>query len=91
MPRIALPVGNPDRHARNNLARDPKGMGFDVERAGRRALPRGAFDMRGGQFHALLGVAVSVRAERVLAVTDVDLYADDLAQIRQRHVVQLYP
>jgi hypothetical protein len=27
-------------------------------------------------------VAVSVRAERVLAVTDVDLYADDLAQIR---------
>jgi hypothetical protein len=47
--------------------------------------------MRGGQFHALLGVAVSVRAERVLAVTDVDLYADDLAQIRQRHVVQLYP
>jgi archaemetzincin len=81
MPRIALlSVGNLDRDALDNLARDLKGMGFDVERAGRRALPRGAFDARRGQFRAdaLLRVALSVRAERVLAVTDVDLYADDL-------------
>ncbi len=55
-------------------------MGFDVELAGRRALPQGAFDARRGQFlaDALLGLALSVRAERVLAVTDVDLYARDL-------------
>jgi archaemetzincin len=81
MPRIALlSVGNPDRDALDNLARDLKGMGFDVERAGRRALPRGAFDARRGQFRAdaLLGVALSVRAERVLAVTDVDLHANGL-------------
>jgi archaemetzincin len=77
---VLLPLGNPDRRALDNLARDLKGMGFDVERAGRRALPRGAFDARRGQFHAdaLLGVALSVRAKRVLAVTDVDLYTDDL-------------
>jgi archaemetzincin len=81
MPCIALlPVGNPDRRAFDNLAWDLKGMGFDVERAGWRVLPRGAFDARRGQFRAdaLLRVALSVRAERVLAVTDVDLYADDL-------------
>jgi archaemetzincin len=55
-------------------------MGFHVEPVGRRALPRGAFDARRGQFHAdaLFGLARSVRAERVLAVTDVDLYAGDL-------------
>ena len=81
MPRITLlPVGNPDRRALDDLARDLGGMGFDVELSGRRALPQGAFDARRGQFHAdaLLGLALSVRAERVLAVTDVDLYAGDL-------------
>ena len=81
MPHITLlPVGNPDRRALDDLARDLGGMGFDVELAGRRALPQGAFDARRGQFHAdaLLGLALSVRAERVLAVTDVDLYAGDL-------------
>ena len=81
MPRITLlPVGNPDRRALDELARDLSGMGFDVELAWRRALPQGAFDARRGQFHAdaLLRVALSVRAERVLAVTDVDLYAGDL-------------
>ena len=81
MPRITLlPVGNPDRRALDDLARDLSGMGFDVELAGRRALPQGAFDARRGQFRAdvLLGLALSVRAERVLAVTDVDLYAGDL-------------
>ncbi|HWE16315.1 MAG TPA: hypothetical protein VG758_03925 [Hyphomicrobiaceae bacterium] len=80
-PRITLlPVGNPDRRALGDLARGLEGMGFDVELAGRRALPRGAFDARRGQFHAdtLLGLALSVRAMRVLAVTDVDLYAGDL-------------
>src|SRR5208337_2247395 len=81
MPRITLlPVGNPDRRALDDLVRDLSGMGFDVELAGRRALPQGAFDARCGQFHAdaLLGLAFSVRAERVLAVTDVDLYARNL-------------
>jgi len=81
MSRITLlPVGNPDRRALDDLARDLGGMGFDVELAGRRALPQGAFDARRGQFHAdaLLGLALSVSAERVLAVTDVDLYAGDL-------------
>jgi archaemetzincin len=80
-PRITLlPVGNPDRRALGNLARDLSGMGFDVELAERRALPRGAFDARRGQFHAdaLLGLALSVGAKRVLAVTDVDLYAGDM-------------
>ncbi len=80
-PRIALlPVGAPDRRALDDLARDLSGMGFDVELAGRRALPHGAFDAKRGQFHAhaLLGLALSVRAERVLAVTDVDLYAGNL-------------
>jgi len=81
MARITLlPVGDPDRRALDNLARDLSGLGFDVELARRRALPHGAFDARRGQFHAdaLLGLALSVRAERVLAVTDVDLCADDL-------------
>ena len=81
IPRIALlPVGNPDRRALDDLARDLSGMGFVVELAGRRALPQGAFDAKRRQFHAdaLLGLALSVRAERVLAVTDVDLYAGDL-------------
>ena len=81
MPRITmLPVGNPDRRALDDLARDLARMGFDVKLAGRRALPQGAFDAGRGQFHAdaLLGLALSVRAERVLAVTDVDLYAGDL-------------
>ncbi len=81
MPRITLlPVGSPDRRALDHLARDLSGMGFDVELTGRRALPQGAFDAKRGQFQAdaLLGLALSVRAERVLAVTDVDLYAGDL-------------
>jgi archaemetzincin len=81
MPRVTLlPVGNPDRLALNDLARDLSGVGFDVELAGLRALPRGAFDARRGQFHAdaVLDLALSVRAGRVLAVTDVDLYAGDL-------------
>ena len=62
------------------MARDLSSKGFVVERAGRRALPPTAFDARRGQFHAdaLLRLALSLRAERVLAVTDVDLYADDL-------------
>ena len=81
MPPISLlPVGNPDRRALDDLARDLGSMGFDVALAGQRALPQGAFDERRGQYHAeaLLGLAPSVRAERVLAVTDVDLYAGDL-------------
>jgi len=64
MPRITLlPVGNPDRRALDDLARDLRGMGFDVELVGRRALPQGAFDARRGQFHAdaLLALALSVR------------------------------
>ena len=72
MARITLlPVGNPDRRALHDLARDLGGMGFDVELAGRRALPQGAFDARRGQLHAdaLLGVARSITAEHVLAVT----------------------
>jgi archaemetzincin len=81
VPRTTLlPVGNPDRRALDDLARDLSGMGFDVELAGRRALPQGAFDARRNQFlaDALLDLALSVKAERVLAVTDVDLYAGDL-------------
>jgi len=81
MPRITLlPIGNPGQRALDDLVRDLGGMGFDVELAGRRALPQRAFDAKRGQFHAdaLLGLALSVRAERVLAVTDVDLYAGDL-------------
>ena len=81
MPRITLlPVGNPDRRALDDLAQDLSDMGFIVELAGRRALPQRAFDARRGQFHAdaVVGLALSVRAERVLAVTDVDLYAGDL-------------
>jgi len=81
MPRITLlPVGNPDRRALDDLARDLRGMGFDVELARPRALPQGAFDARRGQFRAdvLLGLALSVRSECVLAVTDIDLYAGDL-------------
>lgn len=81
MPCITLlPVGNPDRRALDNLARDLGGMGFDVALVGQRALPERGFDAKRGQFHAdaLLGLALSVKAERVLAVTDVDLYAGDL-------------
>ncbi|WP_170162617.1 archaemetzincin family Zn-dependent metalloprotease [Methylocystis hirsuta] len=75
-----LPVGNPDRRALDDLAQDLGGMGFVVELARRRALPQRALDAKRGQFHAdgLLGLALSARAERVLAVTDVDLYAGDL-------------
>jgi archaemetzincin len=81
IPRITLlPVGNPDHRALDDLARDLRSMGFDVELARRRALPQGAFDARRGQFQAdaVLGLALSVKAQRVLAVTDVDLYASDL-------------
>lgn len=81
MPRSTLlPVGNPGQRALDDLVRELGGMGFDVQLAGRRALPLRAFDTRRGQFHAdaLLGLAPSVRAERVLAVTEVDLYAGDL-------------
>jgi archaemetzincin len=81
MPPITLlPVGNPDRRILDNLALDLSGMGFNVELAERHALPQGGFDVRRGQYHAdaLLGLALSVRAQRVLAVTDVDLYAGDL-------------
>jgi predicted Zn-dependent protease len=48
--------------------------------AARRPLPQGVFDARRGQFHAhvLLGPAPSVKAERVLVVTDVDLCARNL-------------
>lgn len=55
-------------------------MRFVVELVGPRALPREAFDSRRNQFHAdaLLTLAHSVRAQRVLAVTDVDLYAGGL-------------
>ncbi len=69
-----------DRRALDDLARDLGGSGFAVELAERRELPQGAFDVRRGQFHAdaLLGLALSVKAERVLAVTEVDLYAGDL-------------
>jgi archaemetzincin len=81
MPRITLlPVGNPSQRALDDLAQDLGGMGFDVELAGQRPMPQGAFDARRGQFHAdaLLDLALSVEAERALAVTDVDLYAGDL-------------
>ena len=81
IPHITLlPVGNPERRALDDLARDLTGMGFVVELARRRALPQEAFDPERGQFHAdaLLGLALSLRAQRVLAVTDVDLYAGDL-------------
>jgi archaemetzincin len=81
MPRITLlPVGNPNRRAFDDLARDLRGGGFDVELAGRRALPHRAFHTGRGQFHAdaLLRLARSVTAEGVLAVTDVDLYAGHL-------------
>jgi archaemetzincin len=55
-------------------------VGFHIELAGRRALPQAAFNARRRQFeaHALLDLGLSVRGERVLAVTDVDLYAYDL-------------
>ncbi|MGP8231486.1 MAG: hypothetical protein ACLQL2_02320 [Methylovirgula sp.] len=42
IPHITLlPVGNPDRRALDDLARDLSGMGFVIELAGRRALPQG--------------------------------------------------
>jgi hypothetical protein len=48
MPRIALlSVGNPDRRALDNLARDLKGMGYDVPSAPGRARCRGARSMPG--------------------------------------------
>lgn len=77
---ILLPVGNPDRRVIDDLARDLGGMGFDVELAEPRALPQGAFDARRCQFNAdtLLSLALSVTAKCVLAVTDVDFYADNL-------------
>jgi len=81
MPRITLlPLGTPDRRALDWLAQDLKGMGVDVEVASQRALPREAFNALRGQFHAgaILGLAHSENGERVLAVTDGDLYADDL-------------
>ena len=53
VPRIALlPVGNPDRRALEDLARDLSGMGFDVElgraaraAAGERSMPGAASAM----------------------------------------------
>jgi archaemetzincin len=81
MPHVALlPMGPLDRRAIDNLAQDLKGMGFVVELVGERALPREAFDVGRNQFHAdaLLALAHSARAQRVLGVTDVDLYAGGL-------------
>ena len=78
-------MGNPDRRALDDLGRDLGGVGFDVELAGR--CRRGAFDTRRGQFHAdaALGLALSLRAERELAVTDVDLYANFVLGPEARH------
>jgi archaemetzincin len=81
IPRITLlPLGALDRRAIDELVQDLKGMGVVVELVGQRALPREAFDSRRNQFHAdaLLTLAHSIRAQRVLAVTDVDLYAGGL-------------
>ena len=75
-----LPVGTPDRRALDDLAQDLKGMGFDIELVGRRALPRKAFDAVRGQFQAgaILSLAGSETGERVIAITDVGLRANNL-------------
>lgn len=81
MPRITLlPLGTPDRRALDWLAQDLKGMGVDVEVVAGRPLPREALDPIRDQFHAdaLLALARSATGERVLAVTDVDVYVGDL-------------
>jgi archaemetzincin len=83
MPRITLlPVGNPDRRALDDLARDLSSMGFDVELAGRRALPQGAFavtdvDLYASDLNFVFGIAQLGGKACVISLSRLYLDADE--------------
>jgi predicted Zn-dependent protease len=89
---LLLPVGHPEKHDVENLASDLLATGLVCTVGRGMALPEDAYDRRRNQYlaNAFLGLAAQTahalahRRARVLAVTEVDLYADDL-NFRLRH------
>jgi archaemetzincin len=75
-----LPCGAVDRAELNDLARGLSVRGMDVRIAKERPLPQQAFNPRRRQYRAddFLTIARSEVGGRVLAVTNCDLYADNL-------------
>jgi archaemetzincin len=75
-----LPIAGVRGEALENLARDLAGAGFHVVTLQQRAAPAGAYDRHRRQYRAdvLLDLARREPADRVLAVTDLDLYSGDL-------------
>ena len=75
-----LPCGAFDQAELNDLARALSAKGMAVRIAKQRPLPQEAFNARRQQYRAddFLKTARSEAGERVLAVTDCDLYADNL-------------
>jgi archaemetzincin len=75
-----LPCGAVDRAELNVLARALSARGMDVRIAKQRPLPQEAFDSRRQQYRAddFLRIARNEPGDRVLAVTNCDLYADNL-------------
>jgi len=75
-----LPCGAIDQTELNDLAQPLSAKGVDVRIAKQRALPHEAFDARRHQYRAddFLKIARNEVGDRVLAVTNCDLYADNL-------------
>jgi archaemetzincin len=79
--RVTLvPIGRPDPDALRALGHDLAATGFDVEPGESELLPDAAYDPRRNQYRAaeLLAPLRSLPGDRVLGVTDADLYEDDL-------------
>jgi len=75
-----LPCGVVDRAELNALARDLSANEMDVRMAKQRPVPQEAFDSRRRQHRAddFLKIARNEPGDRVLVVTNYDLYADNL-------------
>lgn len=75
-----LPCGEIDPAELNNLVRAFSAKGLEVRIAKERPLPQEAFNPRRQQYRAdeILKVARSEPGDRVMAVTNCDLYADPL-------------
>jgi archaemetzincin len=75
-----LPCGQVDELELNDLAQALSTGGLTVRITKRRPMPREAFNAQRGQYRAdvLLNVAGREPGDRVLAVTNCDLYADNL-------------
>ena len=75
-----VPIGNPDPNVLRTLANDLAAIGFDVEATRGEAVPDVAYSAPRRQYKAdaLLTPLGRYGGDRVLGVTDVDLYVDGL-------------